>query len=110
MEFLEISGTARIDAKKLDEAYCRLVQRIQDIHFEDGGVMLVTHDDDELTIEGSGEVMDVFSVNELLRQLNDYLADDAYMTINRSRWECFVCLNIMHDVSFQGGELMLAEA
>lgn len=96
MEFFEISGTVKLAAGKMDEAFCRLVHRIQNVVFENGGVMLVIHEDDELTIEGNGEVFDAYTAIELFRQLNGYLAEDSYLTINRSRWECYVQLHIKH--------------
>lgn len=96
MEFFEISGTVNLAAEKMDEAFCRLVHRIQNVVFEGEGVMLVIHEDDELTIEGSGEVFDAYTAIELFRQLNGYLAADSYLTINRSRWECYVQLHIKH--------------
>lgn len=114
MEFFEISGTVKLAAEKMDEAFCRLVHRIQNVVFEDGGVMLVIHEDDELTIEGNGEVSDPYSAIELFRRLNDYLADDSYMTINRARWECYVQLNVLHRTiarrSLSKPELMLVDA
>lgn len=96
MEFFEISGTVKLAAEKMDETFCRLVHRIQNVVFEGGGVMLVIHEDDELTIEGSGEVLDAYTAIELFRQLNGYLDKDSYLTINRSRWECYVQLHIKH--------------
>jgi hypothetical protein len=114
MEFFEISGTVKLAPEKMDEAFCRLVHRIQNVVFEDGGVMLVIHEDDELTIEGNGEVSDPYSAIELFRRLNEYLADDSYMTINRARWECYVQLHVLHKStnwrSLLKPELTLVEA
>jgi hypothetical protein len=114
MEFLQINGSAKLDVGKLDEAFCRLVHRIQGIAFEGDGVLLVIYKDDELTIEGSGVVQDIYSVNELFRQLNGYLAVNSYLTINRARWECYVQLNTVYSNTPQrekwSDELTLVDA